>query len=159
MRRSEDLDYEMVGGSRDREHIIRVAARLTLDVGDEIKAVVDDVASGRKVSYQMDDIGGYSFKPPDGPTQLDIEMLPLGGVAVEPVVYVSGILLISHEFNAQRLHEFQHSVLDNTASLLAAKMIEAEIRAGEKAETLMKNADARGDRNGEAAGAPQPEEG
>ena len=47
------------------------------------------VASSRKVSYQMDDIGGYSFSPPDGPTQLDIEMLPLGGVAIEPVFYDS----------------------------------------------------------------------
>ena len=94
----------------------------------------------------MNGIDGYSFNPPDGPTQLDIGMLPLDGVAIEPVVYVSGILLISHEFNAQRLHEFQHSVLSNTVSLLAEKMIEAEIRAGEKAEARMKNADAREDR-------------
>ena len=94
----------------------------------------------------MNGIGGYSSNPPDGPTQLDIGMLPLDRVAIEPVVYVSGILLISHEFNAQRLHEFQQSVLSNTVSLLAEKMIEAEIRAGEKAEARMKNADAREDR-------------
>ena len=25
----------------------------------------------------MDDIGGYTFKPPDGPTQINIEVLPL----------------------------------------------------------------------------------
>ena len=48
----------------------------------------------------MNGIDGYSFNPPDGPTQFDIEMLPLGGVTIEPVVYVSGVLLISHEFNA-----------------------------------------------------------
>ena len=43
---------EMGGGSRDREHIVRVAARLAPDVvGDELKAVVvGDVASSRKVS-------------------------------------------------------------------------------------------------------------
>jgi hypothetical protein len=110
---AEDLDCELVGGSRDCEHIIKIAAKLATDVGDELKtvAVVEDVASSRKVSYQMDDIDGYSFNPPDGPTQLDIEMLPLDGLAVEPVVYVSGILLISHEFNALRLHEFQYNVL------------------------------------------------
>ena len=59
----------------------------------------------------MNGIDGYSFNPPDGPTQLDIGILPLDGVAIEPVVYVSGILLISHEFNALRLHEFQYNVL------------------------------------------------
>ena len=47
---AEDLDYEMVGGSRDREHIIKIAARLAPDVGNELKAVVDDAASSRKVS-------------------------------------------------------------------------------------------------------------
>ena len=54
----------MAGGSCDREHIVSVAARLAPDVGgDELKAVVDDVASSRQASYQMDDIGGYSFNP------------------------------------------------------------------------------------------------
>ena len=89
---AEDLDYELVGGCRDNEHVIKVAARLAPDVGDELKAaaapegrafcflnyLVADAASSRKVSYQMDHIGGYSFKPPDGLKHLDIEMLPLG---------------------------------------------------------------------------------
>ena len=61
---AEDLDYEMVVGSHDREHIVRVAARLAPDVGgDELKAVVGGAASSRKVPYQMDEIGGYSFNP------------------------------------------------------------------------------------------------
>ena len=35
---AEDLDNEIAGGSRDRAHITRVAARLAPDVGDEPKA-------------------------------------------------------------------------------------------------------------------------
>ena len=53
---AEDLDYELVGGSRDSECIIKVAARLAQDVGEELNAVVGDVASSRKVPFQMDDI-------------------------------------------------------------------------------------------------------
>jgi hypothetical protein len=88
----------------------------------------------------MDDIGGYTYKLPDRPTQINIELLPLGGITVEPVVFVGGVLLVSHEYNGWRLHEFQDNVLDNTVALLAARTAEAEIRAGERVEARMKNA-------------------
>ena len=65
----------------------------------------------------MGDIGGFSYNPPDGPTQLEIELLPLGGKAIEPVVYVSGVLLVSHDFNTQRPYEFQHNVLEMPEAL------------------------------------------
>ena len=130
----------MIGGSRTNEHIIKVAARLAQDVDDELKAVAGDVASSRKVSYQMDDIGGYTYKPPDGPTQINIELLPLDGIATEPVVIVAGVLLVAHEYNGRRLHEYQGEVLDSTIALLAARMIEAESRMGERVEARMKDA-------------------
>ena len=87
-----DLDYAMIGGSRTNECTIKVAARLAQDVDDELKAVADDVAASRKVSYQMDDIGGYTYKPPDGPTQINIELLPLGGMAASPLSPWSSLL-------------------------------------------------------------------
>jgi hypothetical protein len=145
---AEDLDYELVVGSRYNEYVIKVAARLAQDVGEELKSVVGDVASSRKVPFQMDDIGGYTFKPPDGTPQIDIELLPLGGIAVEPVVFVGGVLLVSHEHNGRRLHKFQVGVLNNNVASLAARMIETEIRAGECAEARIKDAKlAREDRS------------
>ena len=47
-------------------------------------------------------IGGYTYKPrPDGPTQINIELLPLSGIATEPVVFVAGVLLVSHEYSGR----------------------------------------------------------
>ena len=94
---STDLDYAMIGGSRINEYIIKVAVRLAQDADGELKAVASDVASSRKVSCQMDDVGGYTYMPPDGPTQINIELLPPGGIATEPAVFVTGVLLVSHE--------------------------------------------------------------
>ena len=62
---STDLNYAMIGGSRTNECIIKVSARLAPDDDGDLKAVAGDVASSRKVSYQMDDIGGctHSSRP------------------------------------------------------------------------------------------------
>ena len=108
---------------RDNEHVIKVAARLAPGVGDELKAaaapkgpafsflnyLVADAASSRKVSYQMDDIGGYSFKPPDGLKHLDIEMLPLGGGAVGPLGLWSSLVGLSSSHMSLMLYVYTSS--------------------------------------------------
>ena len=97
--------------SRDRVQVIKVAAQLTLDVGEDPKHVVDEVASSRSTVFQVDDIGGFSYSA-DGPTQPEIELMPLSGKATELVVLVRGVFLVSHDSNAQCMVELQRNVLE-----------------------------------------------
>ena len=95
--------------SSDREQVTQVAARLASDVGEDLKRMVGEVASSRSTVYSIIWMTSAASRR----TRLigrRSARLSCFQSAIEPVVFVSGVLLVSHDFNAQRLYEFQHNI-------------------------------------------------